>query len=492
MKSWSRNIITVYEHEKLTLKHPGFTVGHLEALERYYGQRGTPYFSLIRNGVKFNQYVGVIQAGDVFIEVLPKMDRHGDKVRYGSAVEAMTHAESGDETGGRSDEAGGVDADAQWQSVLIRMLKIAMDVEASETSESRLSLKGNTILDLYLELFIRECEKLVRRGLVRRYRRVAGNSAAVRGKLNMSTHLRTNLIHKERFYIEYSLYDRNHLIHQILHETLILLSSRYYRPGYYSRVKNLLLEFDHCDRISPVQKHFDGIELNRKTEHYRRALNIARLILLNFHPDITRGQMHILALMFDMNQLWEKYVGRLMRKFLGDRYVVEAQRSAGFWMPIANGRKRRLRPDFVLTSRTDPAEVVVIDTKWKVVDGQPSDEDLRQIFAYNHLFKTVKGILLYPGAGYDTDTNDRNESYPSGTASGNAGKFTHGYSGSAGFGVRGRYLTPAGGSCSMVHLNILNDNGELRYDRHILMPLEANIFEKGYTEEVDQAGRGIV
>ena len=464
MKSWTRNIITVYEHDKLTLKRAEFTEAHLTVLQRYYGQNGTPFFSLIHNGVKFNHHVGVIQIGDVFVEVLPKMDRDGGNRNYD----------------GEQGEA----ASAKWQSVLIRMLKVAMDVEASETSESRLSLKGNTILDLYLELFIRECEKLVRRGLVRRYRRVAGNSSAVRGKLSMSTHLRTNLIHKERFFIEYSRYDRNHLIHQILNETLILLSSHYYRPGYYSRVKNLLLEFDHCDRISPAQKHFDSIVFDRKTEYYRKALNIARLILLNFHPDVTRGQMHVLAFMFDMNQLWEKYIGRVMRKYLGDRYVVEAQRSAGFWQPVTHGRKRRLRPDFVLTSRMDPADVVVIDTKWKVVDGQPSDEDLRQIFAYNQLFRTGKGILLYPGAGYDADTDDRNESYPSGTASYNVEKITHGYSGSAGFGVCGRYLTSGGGSCSVVHLNVLNEKGELRYDRHILMPLEANIFKKGYTAEV--------
>lgn len=135
----------------------------------------------------------------------------------------------------------------------------------------------------------------------------------------------------------------------------------------------------------------------------------------------------------------------------------------------------------MLTSRTEPADVVVIDTKWKGVDGQPSDEDLRQIFAYNQLFKTGKEVFLYPGAGYDADTNAMNESYPSVTASDNAEKITHEYSGSAGFGVRGRYLTSGGGSCSVVHLNILNEKGELRYDLHILMPLEANIFKKGYT-----------
>jgi len=40
---------------------------------------------------------------------------------------------------------------------------------------------------------------------------------------------------------------------------------------------------------------------------------------------------------------------------------------------------------------------LVIDTKWKILtDNQPSMQDLRQMFAYNHFWDAPKSILLYP------------------------------------------------------------------------------------------------
>ncbi len=42
----------------------------------------------------------------------------------------------------------------------------------------------------------------------------------------------------------------------------------------------------------------------------------------------------------------------------------------------------------------------MLDTKWKVLKAaQPSDEDLKQMFTYNHYFDATHGILLYPFAG---------------------------------------------------------------------------------------------
>src|SRR6056297_2360708 len=129
--------ISVFEHEKLTLKsEPKFTSKVFEQLEKYYGTNGTPYFSLIHKGVKFNQFVGVIQVGDTSIEVLPKTDR--------STPDKST-----------------------WRSVLIQMLRITSGIEATATSRSNLKLHSNSIFDLYIELFIKECEKLSHQGLAK-------------------------------------------------------------------------------------------------------------------------------------------------------------------------------------------------------------------------------------------------------------------------------------------------------------------------------------
>ncbi|MBZ0119176.1 MAG: McrC family protein [Sandaracinaceae bacterium] len=41
--------------------------------------------------------------------------------------------------------------------------------------------------------------------------------------------------------------------------------------------------------------------------------------------------------------------------------------------------------------------LAIIDTKWKVpTDGRPSDADLKQMFAYNELFRGTRAVLLYP------------------------------------------------------------------------------------------------
>ena len=55
---------------------------------------------------------------------------------------------------------------------------------------------------------------------------------------------------------------------------------------------------------------------------------------------------------------------------------------------------KRVRPDIVIEKGE---ETYIIDTKWKLPqNGRPSDDDLKQIYVYNKLWKAKRGILLYP------------------------------------------------------------------------------------------------
>ncbi len=139
--------------------------------------------------------------------------------------------------------------------------------------------------------------------------------------------------------------------------------------------------------------------LGRKTERYRLALDIARLILLDHSPRLRAGDVELLALLFDMNALWEAYVAAILRRAAESTVEVRTQESRIFWR--APGRRRRtLRPDIVLYERGVNAPFGVIDTKWKVPrNGQPSDGDLKQMFAYNELLGTAQAVLLYPTEG---------------------------------------------------------------------------------------------
>lgn len=255
--------ITVFEHETLTLKNKEFTRGHLEVLQTFHGEKGVPYFSLVHKGIKFNQFVGVLQVGELTLEVLPKADKTGTQ--------------------------------DEWRSRLIEMLHAVGEFNVEAPSESLLALKTNSVLDLYFALFVKEMEYLLHQGLVKKYRRTEGNVKSLKGSLNFTKHLHHNLIHKERFYTAHTVYDQQHVLHAILLQALMVLKRLNTNASLTSRISTLLLNFPEQEYFRITESTFKRIILDRKTEGYKKALQIAELVLLNYHPDVTNGRNNVLA-----------------------------------------------------------------------------------------------------------------------------------------------------------------------------------------------------
>jgi 5-methylcytosine-specific restriction enzyme subunit McrC len=332
------------------------------ALETYYGDAGVPYYSLIHKGVRFNEYVGVIQVGDIIIEVLPKADKS--------------------------------DNEEKWRGVLIGMLKAIGSFDTQAPSSASLNLKSNSILDLYFSIFISEAEQLLHKGLVKRYNKTEGNAMALKGSIQFAKHFQKNAVHAERFYIRYTTYNQEHSFNQILYKTLLLLRRINRNPSLHSRIGALLLNFPEMKGIKVDEALFDNLTYNRKTEPYRKAMNIARLLLLNHHPDVTKGRNDVLALMFDMNLLWEKFVLASLERFKPLSTTIHSQSSKSFWKP-EKGSKSRLRPDIVINKDKD--DCLVLDTKWKNLGGSnPSADDLQQLYAYHKFYKAKRAALIYP------------------------------------------------------------------------------------------------
>lgn len=362
-----RNIITVFEHQSLVFDLKNDTERRLhEAFEKFFG-KGVPYFSLIRNGVKFNEFVGVIQIGSTLVEVLPKTDQNKTDLNQ----------------------------EKTWRDILIGMLRAVHGFEVKSPSSSDLKVKNNSVLDLYFEFFINEVEYLFHRGLVKKYRKTEGNLTALKGSLQFSKQISKNIVHKERFYTKYTTYDTEHLLHVILFQTILVLKRINTNAALKNRINTLFLNFPEMPNQKITEAVFDKLILNRKTDGYKKAIEIARLILLHYHPDLSKGRNDVLALMFDMNLLWEQFVLVSIRKHLrkhGD-FKIGGQNSKYFWKP-SGGNRRTIRPDITIS---DGSDNYILDTKWKLVDKKPSMDDLRQMFAYLHYFEAEKVALFYPG-----------------------------------------------------------------------------------------------
>ncbi|MCC9073564.1 McrC family protein [Flavobacterium sp. F-65] len=366
MAGYTKKIV-VFEHEILRYDRGEKKISkeQFEALERYYGD-GVPYYKLVHHGVQFNEHVGVIQVGSTLIEVLPKADR----------------------------KPLSISEDNKWRDLLIGMLKAVGSFDVKSTSSSNLKIKPNTILDLYLELYLKELEYLIHNGLIKKYRKREANVTALKGSLQFAKQIQYNLTHQERFYVKHTTYDVEHELHFILYKALKLLKQINTNNDLHSRIGSLLLNFPEMPDIKVTEATFDKIHFNRKNQHYKKAIEIAKLLLLKYHPDVSKGKNHVLALMFDMNLLWEQFIYISLRKKTEGVTKVISQSLKYFWRP-ETGRKTRMIPDIVIETSTGN---IVLDTKWKNLNGSnPSPDDLRQMYVYHEYYRAKKVALVYPG-----------------------------------------------------------------------------------------------
>lgn len=370
----SRIYITVFEHETIVVGQKWgeneFTIGAFETLERYHSVIQGRYYSIGYKKITFCEYVGVIQIGKLLIEILPKAD---NKLKDSKDKE-------------------------KWKKMLISMLRTVGFFNIHAPTSTSLRIKNNSILDLYFELFISEIEYLLHLGLIKKYRKTEGNSNTLKGNLIFNKHIQQNLVHQERSFIKYTVYDVQHLLHSVLYMAIKLLDQINTLPVLKSRIGVLLLHFPELAELKVTEATFEKLSFSRKTSHYQKAIEIARLLLLNYHPDISRGGNHVLALMFDMNLLWEQFILESLRKgfnFKQDQITISGQLSKYFWKPF-NGSRTSMRPDIVIQFNEQTS--IVLDTKWKNLNGlNPSPEDLRQMFVYHHYYSAAKVALIYPG-----------------------------------------------------------------------------------------------
>lgn len=359
--------IDVFEHGRLIIGEQGFEKNHWDAFVKLNTLHNNEYFDILHNGLRFKQFVGVIQVEGLLVNIHPKADKN--------------------------------DSDDKWKPVLLEMLKTCGKLKAQSTGQAQLKRQHINLLEVYFEYYLNELEQLLRQGLVKRYRTEKSNVKSLKGKLDFAGNIRHNLIHQERFYTAHQVYDHNHQLHQVLSHALNIVGQFSRTTFLNDKCKRIQLAFPEVDHFKPSVQLLEALQIDRKTAAYEQALQLAKLIILNYSPDINQGKQKMISILFDMNVLWEEYVLKILRNYAhqhpNENWTISGQESKRFY-----GHTRTIRPDIVLRQQE---ETFVIDTKWKrPVNNAASIEDLRQMYAYARFWKTNKVMLLYPGEHFDS------------------------------------------------------------------------------------------
>lgn len=357
-------VFRIYEHETLRVgeKLGGnlFARQHFESLAALAVQLGDRYFKVGYQSIRFRHYVGIISTPMVTVELLPKTDRRSPRQQ------------------------------GRWQRILLEMLKACSFIRHEIPGTSQLDTRPGQLLEWYVQHFLQELDSLLRHGLVHTYEQQSNNEKVWKGQLQFAQQIRHNYLHKERFFVRHHTYTNRHPANLMLAAALQRLQYLPLAPDLLTRIRQLLPYLPHPAHATDWWTFAQDLhwEKDRQMLRYQPALTIASHILRDEHPDIRFGKHIGLALLFDMNALFEEYLYRQLLRWKPENVQVERQVSRRFW------GQNRLRPDLVITS---PQHRWVLDAKWRVLkQSRPSAEELRQIYVYCDYFNADHGVLIFP------------------------------------------------------------------------------------------------
>lgn len=329
-----------------------------------------------RRVVQVTSFVGVIRAPDGFqIEVLPKVGR----AISGGAKEA--------------------------RQLLIEMLCCLQGFRHVQTDNAKISAARMPLLEVFIAEFLRTVEHIIKSGLRSDYSGRQGNIFALRGKLLMAPHLRQNLYRADRFFTEHDEFspDRpeNRLLHAALRRVLMLSASQ----ANQQLARELQFVFADVPASAQPRIDFQWVRLDRGMGYYADALAWAGLILDEESPLTGTGGHRAPSLLFPMEAVFEAFVAKHLARHLARPLILKTQTRSHHLVRHREQNWFRLKPDLLI--REAGRNALVLDTKWKLLDGLKangtdkyglSQSDFYQLHAYGQNYLDGQGdvVLIYP------------------------------------------------------------------------------------------------
>jgi 5-methylcytosine-specific restriction enzyme subunit McrC len=196
-------------------------------------------------------------------------------------------------------------------------------------------------------------------------------------------------------------FSENNLLNQVLKAALCVLLPLARSQENQRSLAELLFCFQDVEDLALGSIPWHSVTTTRLTRHLEPLLGLARVFIERRSQDVLSGATSGFTLLFDMNELFEAYVGAVARKvFSGASTKVTLQGPRQYLAKrLDGGSAFQLRPDIVVS---DAGQIrFIADTKWKRLkpadfrDGVASS-DVYQMYAYSSRYRAPEVVLLYP------------------------------------------------------------------------------------------------
>ncbi|HAT4272395.1 TPA: McrC family protein [Clostridium perfringens] len=322
-----------------------------------------------RDTLRFINYVGYIRLSTVSIEILPK-------ISINHSVELERKA-------------------------LLNMLSKCGILKVNYSEISSLKLYKQSLNEILAYLFSKKLQKELRKGVYGEYVYIEENINSLKGSLRVQEQIKNLASHSSKAFCRFEEFSRDNKLNKILsffvkevmknvknRETLKLL-----------RVSEMIL--GDVDERSITLNEVNNFSFNRLNKPFEDAFTLGKMIVLGESTLGNSGGNKAYSILFKMNEIFEIYIGKLLRELLYEETVhIQHSKYKLLIKEESNRGVFKLIPDIVIEK--NGVERVIIDTKWKSVESKfnrhgVKREDLYQMYAYLTRYKNVSTvILLYP------------------------------------------------------------------------------------------------
>lgn len=333
-----------------------------------------------RTQIRTGNYAGVIAAQGQTIEILPKIEGHGDE--------------------------GKVD--------LVGLLQAAKILPRNMRRTQLAGRHREALLDFIAEGFARDILKEATRGLERNYLPKEGILARPRGRIDFARQPSLEAVGTVGLACKYDELEHDTPLNRLLKAGLLAARHKARSPAALARIRQALEAFDDVRTVQMGAPEAERIKLNRQAERFAHLKDIATLFLDRFSPD-TRLSRQITeqhasyAFMWEMPRVYEYAVLHQLRQQMGATQVIG--QGVAQWVGLnpakANHPVGRMKPDLIIRPPAGSSDrLIVADTKWKCPKFASGDygcerEDLFQMMTYAEMHADALGVrphlaLVYP------------------------------------------------------------------------------------------------
>ena len=363
--------LTVREREGVSIGSGGDISEHeAEGIAKLAGRLPAGTLSWGHRTLKFGPFCGVLQTDQLAIEVLPKID-HGS------------------------------DSSEDMRGLLVAMLARAGELGSKRVGDAGLAQQHSHLLDIFIEDFCGQVKSALRGGAIARYSEKTENLNAIRGRLELTEHLRANAFDRSHLLCRFDERSIDNPYNQALKGVLRSLLGFALSPRTRAMVAAFLHRFDEVSDRRLTSRDVGALRFDRTIRHWEPVFARAHWLLSGLYPDIRTGDAVGSALLFNMEKLFETVLG------LRIRHACQSQDggrlSVGLQSPVKNLATAgfQLRPDITIQSEVET--VAILDAKWKRLDlGEAncgvSSGDAYQMNAYASRYRCKRLTLVYPAS----------------------------------------------------------------------------------------------